>query len=412
MAKAVRKDNKGRPLHKGEYYSREKKRYCYSYYPTPNHRAYVYARDLGDLREKEKLIQRDILDGLDRSKLMTTDLNSIFDRYMRTKTNLRNSTRANYLFSYNRYVRGEFGKRRICDIKYSDVLLFYKSLIEAGLKVSTVENVHSTVHPSFQMAVRDNLIRTNPSDGVVGEIKKSYKGQKDKRHALTYEQQMLFLNYLDGAERYKRWKPLLVFMFGTGVRIGEALAVKWSDIDFENNTIFIHHSLAYRPDCNNNFKNRFSCSEPKTKNSIRTIPMLDKVREALLEEKRYQEESKNHNIMKVDGVSGFLFVGKGGSFHTPSRVNETIKILTCGANYKEEQLAKKEGRQPIVIPDFSAHVIRHTFCTRLCEAETNIKVIQTIMGHSDIQTTLDIYAEVSENKKQEVFKDLNTKKII
>ncbi len=96
---------------------------------------------------------------------------------------------------------------------------------------------------------------------------------------------------------------MLTFMFGTGVRIGEALAVKWSDIDFENNTIFIHHSLAYRPNCDNGFTCKFTCTEPKTKNSIRTIPMLDKVREALLEEKRYQEESRVHNIMKVDGVS-------------------------------------------------------------------------------------------------------------
>ena len=65
--------------------------------------------------------------------------------------------------------------------------------------------------------------------------------------------------------------------------------------------------------------------------------------------------------------------------------------------------AKKEHREPVLLPNFSAHSLRHTFCTRLCERETNLKVIQSIMGHKDIQTTMDIYAEATEEKKQETF---------
>ena len=58
------------------------------------------------------------------------------------------------------------------------------------------------------------------------------------------------------------------------------------------------------------------------------------------------------------------------------------------------------------MPDFSAHSLRHTFCTRLCERETNLKITQSIMGHKDIQTTVDIYAEATEKKKQETFEHL------
>ena len=68
--------------------------------------------------------------------------------------------------------------------------------------------------------------------------------------------------------------------------------------------------------------------------------------------------------------------------------------------------AKKQHREAVLLPDFSAHHLRHTFCTRLYEKETNLKVIQSVMGHKDIQTTMDIYAEATEEKKQESFERL------
>ena len=78
-------------------------------------------------------------------------------------------------------------------------------------------------------------------------------------------------------------------------------------------------------------------------------------------------------------------------------------------NAEESANAKKEGRLPLILPKISAHHLRHTFCTRLCENETNIKVIQSIMGHKDIQTTLDIYADCTEEKKKEVIHNMEGK---
>ena len=71
--------------------------------------------------------------------------------------------------------------------------------------------------------------------------------------------------------------------------------------------------------------------------------------------------------------------------------------------------AKEEMREPVLLPSFSAHILRHTFCTRLCENETNLKFIQSVMGHKDIQTTMDIYAEATEEKKQEIANNLRGK---
>ena len=89
--------------------------------------------------------------------------------------------------------------------------------------------------------------------------------------------------------------------------------------------------------------------------------------------------------------------------------DHTIKRIANSYNADEVVRAKKERRDPIILPNFSCHHLRHTFCTRLCENETNLKVIQSIMGHRNIETTMDIYAEATEEKKQESFENLATK---
>ena len=90
-------------------------------------------------------------------------------------------------------------------------------------------------------------------------------------------------------------------------------------------------------------------------------------------------------------------------------VNNAIHRIVAEHNMDEEKKAKAEGREPLLIPQFSAHQLRHTFCTRFCENETNLKVIQSIMGHSDITTTMDIYADATQEKKQEIMANLNGK---
>ena len=86
-----------------------------------------------------------------------------------------------------------------------------------------------------------------------------------------------------------------------------------------------------------------------------------------------------------------------------------IKRIYTAYNEREKERAKQEHREPILIRHFSVHNLRHTFCTRFCENETNIKVIQEIMGHSDISTTMNIYAEATESKKKESFENLQGK---
>lgn len=410
MAK-IRKDTKGKVLHKGEDYKKEKKLYRYSYTDPLGKRRCIYSKDLGELREKEKQLQRDQLDGLDMYVHGKADVNFAFDRYIATKTELRSSTRTNYLYTYDRYVRNGFGKKKLSSVRYSDVVLFYNALLGKGLSVSTVDSVHTVLRPTFQLAVRDNVIRNNPADGAMAEVNKKWDGETGVRHALTIEEERAFLDCLN-LQKNLKWKPLFTVMFGTGCRIGEVIGLRWDDADMDNGIITIDHDITYYPRSDKNYKCEYELALPKTEAGIRTIPMLKKVKEALEIEKENQEKYGYHCVVELGGMKNFIFCNRFGGLLNPAGVNKVIKRIVSDHNAKEIVDAKKEGREPVIIPDFSCHITRHTFCTRLCENETNVKVIQSVMGHKDIQTTLDIYAEVSESKKKDIFDQLNDHDVI
>ena len=152
----------------------------------------------------------------------------------------------------------------------------------------------------------------------------------------------------------------------------------------------------------------FAITTPKTKSGVRIIPMLSDVKAALTEEYKEQLES-GFNESVVDGYSGFIFKSRYNTVLSPHCVNRAIDRIIKACNAKEKEEAKAEGREPELLPHFSCHHLRHTFCTRFCENETNLKVIQEIMGHADITTTMDIYNEATKDKKMESFAGLEGK---
>ena len=407
MAK-TRKDLRGRSLRKGEVQRASDKRYMYTYTDPLGRRKFIYANDLTQLREKEEKLLKDQLDGLDIYVAGKATLNETFDRYISTKYNLRESTRSSYLYTYDHYVRDTFGLKRIAEIKYSDVLQFYYHLLnQQGISLGTLDSVHCLLHPTFQLALRDEIIRKNPTDGVMKEISRESGKNRGVRHALTIEQQRCFMEYIVNHPIYYHWWPMFTILLGTGCRIGEALGLRWQDLDFKKRVISINHSLVYYP-ANGSNKCVLRVSLPKTDAGIRTIPMLDIVKDAF--EMLYEEQKENgFNETEIDGMTGFIFCNRFGSVPNPQTVNHTIKRIANNYNADEVVRAKKEQRDPIILPNFSCHHLRHTFCTRLCENETNLKVIQSIMGHKNIETTLDIYAEATEKKKQESFENLAAK---
>lgn len=343
MAKA-RKDNKGRALRKGETQRSIDGKYVYTYMDTDGKRHSIYDKDLLKLRTREDKIVRDGMDGINTYVAGNASLNYVFDRYIRTKPELRNTTKSNYIYMYNHYVRDGFGRRKIVSIGYYDVIQFYQSLLdEKGIQINTLDTIHTVLHPTFQLAVIEDIIRTNPSDGVMTKIKKMPGKNKGIRHALTPEQQKAFLDYVgDNPENY-RWYSLFVFLFGTGCRIGEAIGIRWDDLDFKNREININHSLVYysaqykeHPVCS------FAVSLPKIDKGIRVIPMVDKVYDVLMEDYEFQKEN-GFNQTVIDGMTGFVFMNRFGGVHNPQTVNRAIARICASYSAQEEVKAAREN---------------------------------------------------------------------
>lgn len=249
----------------------------------------------------------------------------------------------------------------------------------------------------------DNIIRVNPASNAFRNFRKTAELNPACREPLTVEQQELFIDYIYASEKYNRMANLFTVLLGTGMRIGEALGLRWCDCDFEGGIIHVTHALLYKQGEDGNY--RYRISAPKTEAGFREIPMFDEVKAALQRE-RGKRKSKKEKFV-VDGYSDFVFLNNNGQVYTQSFVYDTIQGITTSYNKEEYAKALEEKREPCYLPKISAHILRHTFCTRMCEQNINIKVLQDAMGHRNIRTTMETYAKAFRDKKVEAVMALN-----
>lgn len=405
---AKRKDYKGRVLKDGESYREKEKRYSFRWTGRDGKRHDIYAKTLEELREKEGKIQHDLYEGI-KVEERNIIVNDIYEIWKKNKKGLKSSTRGNYYYMYERYVKDGFGKRKVQDIKKSDVRRFYNELHDAkNLSFNTLDTIHNVLHQVFDLAVEDEYIRNNPTEKTLKDCKQAHNYERPKRHALTIPEQTAFVQYMKDTPKYKHWLPLFTFFLGTGCRVSEVTGLRWEDVNMEENYIDINHSMSYYQR-----ETRESCfrvsDSTKTKAGTRIIPMLKEVKQALLNEKAFQEECDIKCSVSYDGYTDFIFLNRNGNVHNQQTINRAIKRITLAYNLEEVEKAEKEKREPLLLPDFSCHNLRHTFATRYCENETNLKVIQEILGHKDIATTMDVYAEATKEAKLKSFNDLEGK---
>ena len=395
-----RKDSKGRSLLDGEsqrpdgsyrytYIGNDDKRHdVYSWRLVPKDKQPADKKSKPPLRELESQINKNLMDGISTQKIT---LNAMFDRFIELKFGVRESTVVGYKELYDRYIRNEYGKRDIGKFKKSDIKTIYmKFAKEQGLSGGTIKKIDCILNQVFNMALDDEMIRKNPCKGVIKEISQSDKLKKKKRKALTAEQQNNLLWFIANSEVYKKWLPIILFMLGTGVRVGEATGLLWKNIDFEENIIHIDHSLS-------SVGTEFVMSSTKTDSGIRDIPMFDSVRDVLL---NLKEEYGD-----VDPDS-FVFVNKHGHFINRNWLNQILKRIVRDYNSTQTDPDK-------YLPEsLSTHILRHSFITRMFENDVSAKLTQSIVGHSKVSTTLDIYTDVFAEKQKSIFADLNKKKIV
>ena len=404
-----RKDSKGRVLKENEL-QRKDGTYQYRWRTSDHKRHSIYAPTLEELREKEQAVLKDKSDGI-RTDAKKVTLNDVYDLWVQLKKGLKDNTFQNYKYMYEQFVRDDLGQHKITTLKRSDIRRFYNYLIdERCLKVATVDNIHTVLHQVLDIAVEDCYLRNNISDNALKELKQARNLFTEKRKALTIQEQEIFLDFLKKSNMYRHWYPIFALMVGTGLRVGEAVGLRWDDVDFDNNTISVNHTLIYY----NHAKGGcyFGINTPKTRAGERTIPMIESVREAILQEKEYQREAGIKCTARVDGFTDFIFVNRFGNTQHQGTLNKALRRIIRDCN--QEILDKaKDKDNVILLPNFSCHTLRHTFTTRLCESGINIKVIQSVLGHSDVSTTLDIYADVTKDLKKaemQTFDDFMNKK--
>ncbi len=385
-----RKDNKGRVLREGES-QRTNGSYDFRW-RDGNERHSIYAPTLEQLRIKENEIARDMADGIRHSSCTLDDM---YARWCEVKRGLKENTFANYKYLYEFLISPTLGNRLVQSLRRSEIRAFYNGLAEnRGIKTNSLEGVQSVLHQILQLAVDDEIIRTNPSDNALKELKTAHGKEGTKRRALTREEQRLFEEFLASDVRYQQWRNLFTVMLWTGMRVGELSALQWSDIDFDANEINVRHTLVYYASGDEKRECKYAMNTPKTRSGNRRIQMIQSVREALVAEKARQEELGIHCRSNVDGFADFVFCNRFGHVFNQESLNRALKRIIRDCNFGVmEQLS---GKASVVhLPDFSCHSLRHTFATRLCEMGMSIKVAEELLGHSDVRVTMDIYTDVS-----------------
>lgn len=399
-----RKDNKGRNLLKGEG-QRSNGRYYFQYKDTLGHAKVVYDWDLSELRKKEKQIIRDLEDGINGTASKMT-LNQLFDLYISLKDSgsLKETSKNNYIGMWNCNLRdSELGNAEIKNIKTSHIMKFYKELKDKRLSNSTIKFFHTILVSCFNLALDDDMIRKNP---VKKECIKPYKGGAKVKEALTREEQRILLDFMENSNIYNSYVPMIKYMIGTACRIGEVIGITWDDVDMKNKKIFIDHQLIYKkaPDG----KTKFMITDTKSESGHREIPITNDIYNALADQRQYKMFMGTPRDYTVDGYSKFIFTTKSGKPIAPNGFNNAMKNVVEAYNKRETMMAESDNRQPVLLPHISAHTFRHTGCTRMAEAGIDIKVLQRIMGHSDISITMDVYNHVNDDRIQNELEKLES----
>ncbi len=369
-----RKDHKGRVLKVGES-QRKDNTYMYRWTSNNGKRECIYARTLTELRELEKEVDREIAIGICRNSYT---LNEQIERYLKTKVSLANSTRENYKYYFEHIIQeSQLGNAKVVDIRKSDILLFYNNLKEQGLSVGTIKIIHKIIRPAFQLACDDNVIVKNPADGCT----KEYVEDIEKKYALTFEEEGEFLDRIKMRPRMERYFPMYAIMLQTGLRISELIGLTWNDIDMDKREISVNHQVQYRM-VQGDMK--LYANDTKTNAGNRIIPMTNDVYSLFSEQKKVWMKTKKDPDFEVDGYKNFVFVS-----HVTGKCMNHNSIRRM-----MRKIVNMNSEREIQLPNISPHILRHTACCRYAESGCDIKVLQYLMGQTDIRTTMRVYNHV------------------
>lgn len=364
----------------------------------------LYGSDLDHLIEEFHQAKEKVKNSIDYRKTMIT-LNEWFEEWFtevkahKVKETSIHPMKNNFKRTFGFYI----GSKKLKDIKPLDVQRALNTMEQEGISNSAMREALGRLRECMEFAVGNQMIASNPC--LIVEVPWTYKKAKEEI-ALTQEEQNTLLNEVEDSW----YKEMFYFMCLTGVRVGELEGLQWSDIDFSKKCITIRRSLSCSY-CNG--KKREMLVSPKTVNSTRQIPFLGEMEEVLKSQKEKQKRLKaelGERWRSGEEFSDLVFTTGMGSPCSRYIVDKEVKKVIKRIREKEAVLAVQEQREPKIIRDFHPHTLRHTFATRCFENKMEPKVVQSLLGHSSISITLNIYTHVLDNKMDEEIKKFGVAK--
>lgn len=273
------------------------------------------------------------------------------------------STYASYQHKIQTYILPGLGDQSLNMVTAAMIQSLVASWKDRGLSTSTMRVIFRILNKSFEAASHQQFIFLNPCNGI--ELPR--KPAKIVRSLTVHEQNQLET----AAEKDKKGLPVLLALH-TGLRMGEIAALKWENIDFEDQIIHVTNTYQRIPLGADGKKTQLVLSEAKTQTSVRDVPFSCKVKEWLLAVKR-------------EATAEFVFSRKGKPVEP--------RLIT----YHFQRLLKKTK-----LKDTCFHQLRHTFATRCMEAQSDVSAISALLGHASAKTTLDIYTDSLLDQRRKV----------
>ena len=393
-----RRDNKNRRLWTGESQDKDG-RYVYKYTDAFGKRKALYSwrlteadaapkgkrKDLS-LREKEKVLQKEVSDGIvpDGGNMTVLEL---VKRYVSQKRGVRHNTEANYKFVINIIAKEPFGQKRIDKVKLSDAKAWLIKLQDDGRGYSTIHTVRGVIRPAFQMAMDDDLIRRNPFEFQLATV---VVNDSVTREAITRKQERAFLEFLANDKHFCRYYEGIYILFKTGLRISEFVGLTLADIDMKNRKISVNHQLQRKRNM------EYVIEDTKTTCGTREIPMSDEVYECF--ERIISNRKRPRVEPMIDGKCGF----KCGFLYLDK--NDMPMAALHWEKYFQHICEKYNSIYKVQMPKVTPHICRHTFCSNMAKSGMNPKTLQYLMGHSDIGVTLNTYTHIGYDDAKEELK--------
>lgn len=385
------KDLKGKELGKG-ISQRKDGRYQARFTDRFGKRRCVYGITL---KEVKNALMSEVVDDYSKNNVVDTNmtLDQWYEKWMRVYKEpvLKPSTIRIYIRTYHCYIKPVLGNLPLSSITKLMVTDLLNGLGKR-LHKSTVNNIRTILCDLFSYAMDNDLCTKNPAKGI-----KIIGADRRKIVTLSREDQRDFFFMAKGCFYYN----LYIVAVNTGLRSGELRALTLDDIDFENNTINVTKTLTYfRKSSKDDFLG-YKISIPKTKSSIRTVPMNSICRKAI-EDQVQQLNTLPPIDYDSDVLGKLLFVTRNNRPLMDEVLGSSIRTVRNNVNK-----IRASQNQPLM-PKFSAHTFRHTFATRCFEAGIPPKTVQSYLGHTNIQMTMDIYTEVLSDKKMSDIKLLES----